>query len=764
MAGEAGERLVVMLEARVSEFEKRMRQAEQRGTNTYDRLRRGSRSATRQMEQDMLRSTGRINQALATTSAGIGALGRAFGVGISVAAVARLTKSYVNLADAATQMQNALRTVGLEGEELSGVYEQLFRSAQRNSAPINSLVGLYSKLALTQKELGVTSEELLGFTDGIAVALKVAGTDATTASGSLLQLSQALGGGVVRAEEFNSILEGTPTIAQAVARGLKEAGGSVAELRKLVVDGRVSSTAFFRAFEAGSVDLRAQAETSQSTVGQAFTRIANSLVTVIGEFDKASGASENMARTATDLADSLDRFDAAGFVAKIQRIADAFWRAEEGASAWLREMANAQAFVDLNEAMGITEGGQLVNPDVREAEQKIALLEQDIAALQAQIENNTELGFDNTEAIARLREVRAELAALRAEAGSMPRYVEGLRLDGSVVHNNMDTGTPIGIRDYTPPPAAPGDSTPVSINDHPTTGGTGGKGGGAKRSGGRARKEELDDYAKEVKAIRERTAALQTEAAVLIAVAASGQEYGDAMEFARKKAELLHAAQEAGKQITPELEAEIDALADAYARAGMEAEEAADKLEQIADATERGESALEDMFGSIIDGSKSAKDAVADLLAEIAKTMMVRSIMNLPGMGSLSTGLGNMLGYATGGYTGGGGKHEPAGIVHRGEYVMSAAAVNRIGVGNLETIHQRAIRGYASGGYVGSPGLAPAGGGTSRVMVDLGPGLVASVLEQAKGQAVEISRQAVTAYDRAMPSRVEGINRDPRRR
>ncbi|WP_306752093.1 tape measure protein [Paracoccus actinidiae] len=649
----ADERLVVMLEARISEFEKRMRQAESRGTRTYQGLERNSRSATRQMEQDMLRSTSRINQALAATSTRIGAFGKAFIAGLSVGAVAQLTQRYTQIADAATQMQNSLRTAGLEGADLSRVYEQLFRSAQRNSAPIGSLVDLYSKLSLTQKELGVTSDDLIRFTDGIAVALKVAGTDATAASGALLQLSQGLGGGIVRAEEFNSILEGTPTIAQAVARGLKEANGSVAELRKLVNDGEVSSSAFFRAFEAGSVELRGQAEASQSTVGQAFTRIANSLVTVVGEFDKTSGASAGLSGTLNDLADGMDRFDTAGFVSRIQSIAQAFRDAEGDAAAWIRQMANAQAFADLNEVMGLAEGGQIINPDVREAEQKIGVLEKDIEALQAQIENNTSLGFDNTEAIARLNEVRSVLAALRAEASNMPRHVEGLRPGGEVVTNNTDSGSPISA--YSPPPV-PVSSTPVSIADFPAGGsGTTGGGGGGRRSrgggGGRSRKAELDDYAKEVKAIRERTAALQTEAAVLVSVAASGTDYGDALEFARQKAELLHAAQQAGKKITPELEAEIDKLADAYVQAGLEAEGAAEKLDAIKERSEAGKNALSDMFGSIVDGSKSAKQAVADLLLEIAKTQMINGIMGLPGMGGLASSIGGLLvpGFASGG-------------------------------------------------------------------------------------------------------------------
>lgn len=95
MAGEGdAERLVVLLEARVNDFEKKMNQGADTATRSYDRMRRGSQSATRQMEQDMLRSTARINQALASTSTKIGVFGKSMGAnffgGLTVGATAAL--------------------------------------------------------------------------------------------------------------------------------------------------------------------------------------------------------------------------------------------------------------------------------------------------------------------------------------------------------------------------------------------------------------------------------------------------------------------------------------------------------------------------------------------------------------------------------------------------------------------------------------------------------------------------------------------------
>ncbi|MCT4332631.1 tape measure protein [Paracoccus sp. YLB-12] len=698
--------LVVDVEARITKLERGLARANQT-----------QRKAAATMERTARDNARRIGAAYdgvgAKMQRALGAMPGLLRVGgglLAGSALSRGIGAYTRLADEATAMRNALSNAGLAGEELTRVYEQLFKSAQRNAAPITSLVDLYSKLALTQAELGVSGDDLIRFTDGIAVALKVAGTDATAASGALLQLSQALGGGVVRAEEFNSILEGTPTIAQAVARGLKEAGGSVAELRKLVVGGEVSSTAFFRAFEAGSAQLREQAANSQSTVGQAMTRIGNSLVTAAGDFDQASGASASLARMLGEVADAVDSFDASGLVAEVQRIADAFGDAEDAVSSWLRRMAEAETFANLNEALGIAEDGKLLNPDAREAEAKISGLEKEVGTLQAAIENNTELGFDNSEAIARLREVRAELAAVRAEAASLPRYVAGLRPDGAPVYDMTETG--IGVTGYQAPPR-PAD--PVSIADFPAGGSGGGSGGGrtGRRGGGGGgggRSARPDDYQREVERIRERTQALEIETAQIIAAATGERDLATAMDFARAKAELLTAAQKAGKTITPRLEADIDRLADAYTMAGRSAEDAAEKMREAAEAGERGAGALGDVLMSATEGSDGLSRALADLGRSIIDNLVRNTLNGMAGgggtAGTFLSWLGNAVGFSDGGFTGPGSKYQPAGIVHAGEYVMPQEVVKRVGADNLEALHRSALRGYSSGGLVGATSKA----------------------------------------------------------
>ena len=148
-------------------------------------------------------------------------------------------------ADAFIQLQNSLRVTGLEAEQLRIIQDRLFLSANKNGVEVQALGQLFSRLSISQKELGASYEQMLRFVDGVTASLKVQGGSTESAKGALLQLAQAMGSGVVRAEEFNSILEGALPIAQAAAKGIDGMEGSVSKLRAAVVAGTVTSRQFF---------------------------------------------------------------------------------------------------------------------------------------------------------------------------------------------------------------------------------------------------------------------------------------------------------------------------------------------------------------------------------------------------------------------------------------------------------------------------------------------------------------------------------------
>lgn len=152
----------------------------------------------------------------------------------------------------------------------------------------------------------------------------------------------------------------------------------------------------------------------------------------------------------------------------------------------------------------------------------------------------------------------------------------------------------------------------------------------------------------------------------------------------------------------------------------MEEIEAAEQ--RAAETADYLNSTLVDALDAVLIGGEDATEVIAGLAKQLASAALQAAALGKGPLadlfGTSSTGgfLGSLLQggklidsglmYDKGGYTGSGGRLQPAGIVHKGEYVFDQDAVRRIGVGNLEAIRSGA--GYAAGGGVGISGGPPA--------------------------------------------------------
>jgi tape measure domain-containing protein len=214
-------------------------------------------------------------------------------------------RELIRTADTFNQIQNSLRIVTDSTDELVSANQRLFEIAQRTRTPLEATVSLFSRASIAAEELGASQEELFRLTEITGQALAVQGGAASEAAGALRQLSQSFSSGIVRAEEFNSILEGAFPLAQAAARGFGETGISVGKLRNLVVEGKVSSEEFFRAILKGGEGLAEQFEQTVPTVGQALVVLNNAFITFVGGVDGASGATATLAQILIDVAGVL---------------------------------------------------------------------------------------------------------------------------------------------------------------------------------------------------------------------------------------------------------------------------------------------------------------------------------------------------------------------------------------------------------------------------------------------------------------------------
>lgn len=274
--------------------------------------------------------------------------------------------------------------------------------------------------------------------------------------------------------------------------------------------------------------------------------------------------------------------------------------------------------------------------------------------------------------------------------------------------------------------------------------------GGGRRGGSGGGRDKADGFGNAMDRTEDQIGRLKAEAAAYAEAAAAGTDYGDAVEFAKKKAELLAAAQKQGIAITPQLTAQIEKQAQAYVTAAQSAEQARQSAEELARSSERGRDALENVFGAVVDGSDAAKQAVANLLLEIARVQASKGLMGLLegfGGGGIIEALGGLLSGARAG--GGGVKAGGAYLVNEATPRSEIFVPSQNGAILNVAQAQAALRAQA----------VPAGSATpALVQVSLSPELVGQILQQAGAQSVRL----VQAADQRLPERMAQINRNPR--
>ncbi len=208
--------------------------------------------------------------------------------------------------DAAATMANRVMLVSDNSAEAASAMASLHEIARRTRSPVEGLVDIYQKASMASTELGASQEDILKFVETVGMALAIQGGSANTARGALIQLSQAIGTDVVRAEEFNSILEGAYPLALLAAQGIDEAGGSVARLRRLVIAGKISSQGLFRAVIEGQAKAEEMFSKTTPTITQAITIFRNNILEFIGTSETAKGITEAIANAIILVADNIE--------------------------------------------------------------------------------------------------------------------------------------------------------------------------------------------------------------------------------------------------------------------------------------------------------------------------------------------------------------------------------------------------------------------------------------------------------------------------
>ncbi|MCW8692787.1 tape measure protein, partial [Acinetobacter baumannii] len=205
--------------------------------------------------------------------------------------------------DTYTGLQNRLKLVTSSQVELNKATEDTFRIAQKTYSAWDSVLQVYQRFSDNAKTLNLTMDDTAQLTETVSKAVAISGASAEAADAALVQFGQALASGTLRGEELNSVMEQTPALAKAIAKGM---GITVGELRSVAAEGKITSQEIVKALRNVESDVDALFAKTDITIGQSLTLLNNEITKFVGEAGKGSGAAQVLAGSVQTLASNLD--------------------------------------------------------------------------------------------------------------------------------------------------------------------------------------------------------------------------------------------------------------------------------------------------------------------------------------------------------------------------------------------------------------------------------------------------------------------------
>lgn len=207
---------------------------------------------------------------------------------VSVQALANLQK----LSEQFTLLESRVVRLSASAADAKTNYAALIQISSAGGSDLTTTIKLWESLTASLVSLGVTRDQVLSLTDTLQKIGKIGGSSAEEISSALRQFSQAVAGGTLRAEEFNSIIEQMPELGRKIAAGL---GIPFNELRQQMLDGKLTIDRVLVAIQEQTGKVNDEFKKVPRSVGDASNAIVNSMGVAISKIDQATGASLGLA-------------------------------------------------------------------------------------------------------------------------------------------------------------------------------------------------------------------------------------------------------------------------------------------------------------------------------------------------------------------------------------------------------------------------------------------------------------------------------------
>ncbi|MGX5710491.1 tape measure protein [Brucella lupini] len=212
-------------------------------------------------------------------------------------------------ADQWTTAENMLKAATAATGMQTRSLKELRVGADDARVSVEDYVDLYARMVRSASGVAKSENEIALATNLVSKAFKAGGASAQEQAAGILQLGQALGSGVLQGDELRSLRENAPIVAKAIA---DEFGVTVAKLKDLGAEGKLTSDRVFRAIINAQKTVEAQFAATNATIGDGMTAINNAMLQYVGTAGDMTGISATVSRALILISQNFDQVADAG--------------------------------------------------------------------------------------------------------------------------------------------------------------------------------------------------------------------------------------------------------------------------------------------------------------------------------------------------------------------------------------------------------------------------------------------------------------------
>ncbi|MFO9898284.1 tape measure protein [Escherichia sp. WS2893_1] len=246
--------------------------AQRQADQAFDSIERGAKRADRQVN---------------TLKTSIKALSRV----IHLLLAAEAVRQFIDMAEQAKMLRVKIKLLTGDAEVAGRVFDGLKEISKETGQSLKDTGELWQGLAISLKNTSATEGQLLNLVGTIQKMGALGGASAEQMSNSMRQFRQSIDGGVLRAEEFNSLLENTPTIVQTMARHM---GLSMGQFRAEMLDGKITAERMVNAIQAATQETNEKFAQLPRTSGKAINELKVEVMGLVEQLDDLFGVSDGV--------------------------------------------------------------------------------------------------------------------------------------------------------------------------------------------------------------------------------------------------------------------------------------------------------------------------------------------------------------------------------------------------------------------------------------------------------------------------------------